>query len=181
MAVREKTFIPNEIYFITFTINGWKNVFISEEYRRLIFKWFDYARKNYGNKIYGYIIMPNHIHCLMHVSGRSKPLPILILNAKRFLAYEIVKLLKKNKNEKLLDCFGKNKTDPRSKHKIFASRYDSLIIQSQKLFLEKLNYIHKNPCQEKWQLAAKSEDYPYSSASNYILGRGVYAVDIIDF
>ena len=28
MAVRNKVFIPNEIYFITFTILGWKKVFL---------------------------------------------------------------------------------------------------------------------------------------------------------
>jgi REP element-mobilizing transposase RayT len=181
MAVRNKTFVPDEIYFITFTINGWQNIFINEKYCQLIFKWFDYVRDNYGNKIYGYAIMPNHVHCLMHISNQSKPLPILILNAKRFLAYEIVKLLKEDDNTALLDYFRENKKDPRARHKIFTSRYDSLIIQSRKLFLEKLNYIHKNPCQEKWQLADCPENYKYSSASNYILNKGVYPVELMDF
>jgi REP element-mobilizing transposase RayT len=181
MAVRDKTFIPNEIYFITFTINGWKNIFIKDEYCQLIFKWFDYVRKNYGNKVYGYVIMPNHVHCLMHISSQSKSLPILILNAKRFLACGIVDLLEKDKNQELLNYFQENKTDPRLKYKIFTNRYDSLIIQNRKFFLEKLNYIHKNPCQEKWQLADCSENYKYSSASNYTSNNGVYFVDIMDF
>ena len=30
MAVREKVFIPNEIYFITFTILDWQAIFINE-------------------------------------------------------------------------------------------------------------------------------------------------------
>ena len=31
-------------------------------------------------------------------------------------------------------------------------------------------YIHQNPVQKKWHLAAKPEDYTYSSASLYVLG-----------
>jgi REP element-mobilizing transposase RayT len=37
----------------------------------LIYKWFDYTKDNYGNKIHGYVIMPNHIHVLMYISNSS--------------------------------------------------------------------------------------------------------------
>lgn len=97
MAVRNKTpFIADEIYFITFTIFGWKNIFIKDEYCRLVFKWFDYMKEKYGNKIYGYVIMPNHIHLLLHISRQSAKLPVLIFNAKKFLAFGIRDLLKKD-------------------------------------------------------------------------------------
>ena len=49
------------------------------------------------------------------------------------------------------------------------------------MFLQKLNYIHNNPCQLKWNLANNPEEYKYSSAANYINGSGNYNVDIIDF
>ncbi len=35
---------------------------------------------------------------------------------------------------------------------------------------EKLNYIHRNPLQEKWNLATKPEEYFYSSANFYLTG-----------
>ena len=47
------------------------------------------------------------------------------------------------------------------------------------LFEEKLNYIHNNPCTDRWRLAENPEDYAYSSASNYIKGTGIYDVDLI--
>jgi len=49
------------------------------------------------------------------------------------------------------------------------------------MFLQKLNYIHNNPCQEKWNLANNPEDYKYSSAANYIENSGIYEVDLVDF
>ncbi len=156
MAVRDKTpFKANEIYFITFTILNWEKVFNDDQKCELVYKWFRYMEKHYNNKIHGYVIMPNHIHLLLYISALSPRLSTLIFNAKRFLAYGL--------------------------HCLFEPRYDSLIIQSRKFFLEKLNYIHRNPCRERWQLVDRPEDYRYSSASNYISGKGVYGVDVIDF
>ena len=82
----------------------------------------------------------------------------------------------------MLNYFALNaKKNTKSKHKIFEDKYDSLVIQSQRFFLEKLNYIHYNPCQLKWKLVDNPEDFKYSSASNYILGKGIFDVDMIDF
>jgi REP element-mobilizing transposase RayT len=182
MAVREKSpFIPNGIYYITFTILGWRKIFNNDKYCNLIYKWFDYIKNNYGNKIHGYAIMPNHLHILMYVSDKSPVISKLIFNSKRFLAYGIVDLLEGDGEYGLLKYFRDNKEKLKAQHKVFEDRYDSLIIQTEKLFLEKLNYIHNNPCQEKWGLDEYPEDYKHSSAANYILGRGVYPVDLIDF
>jgi REP element-mobilizing transposase RayT len=181
MAVRNKIFAPNETYFITFTILGWQKIFNSDKYCQLVFKWFDYVKNTYGNKIYGYVIMPNHIHCLMKFSSMSKPPPIVVFNAKRFLAYGIIDLLKEDGKYELLDFFAQNKTSLKARHKVFEDRYDSLVVQSHKFFLQKLNYIHNNLCQEKWQLAKAPEEYAYSSAPNYVSGIGIYPVDIVDF
>jgi len=114
MAVRNKIFIPNEIYFITFTILGWKKIFTNDKYCDLVYKWFDYMKEKFG-----------------------------------------------------------------AKHKVFKDGYDSKIIQNQKFFLEKLKYVHNNPCVEKWQLADAPENCKHSSANNYILGKWIYDIDLI--
>jgi len=129
-----------------------------------------------------FVIMPNHIHLLLYVSDKSPELSKVIQNAKRFLAYQIVDFLEEDNKKDLLNLFAMNanrKTGAR--HKVFEDGYDFLVIQSQKLFLEKLNYIHYNPCQEKWGLVDAPEDYKYSSASNYILGEGRCEISLVDF
>jgi REP element-mobilizing transposase RayT len=181
MAVRNKIFIPSQIHFITFTILGWKKVFTNDKYCGLVYKWFDYMKNEYGNKVHGYIIMPNHIHCLLYVTDKSPKMPTLIQNAKRFLAYQIVKYLEEDNKTELLRFFKENaKIKKGAKHKIFEDNYDTLVIQSLKLFLEKLNYIHKNSCVEKWRLAETPENYKYSSAANYITGKGFYKIGIME-
>lgn len=182
MAVRNKTeFIPDSIYFLTFTILDWQKIFVGNDYYNLVYKWFDYVKERYQNKIHGYVIMPNHIHVLMYISKSSPVLSKLIQNAKRFLAYEIVGLLQKENKSNILELFSQRANPKKnSKHKVFKDRYDSKIIESEKLFLEKLSYIHKNPCSEKWQLAKFPEDYKQSSAANYFSGEGVYSIDFVE-
>ncbi len=180
MAVRTKIFIPDEIYFITFTIFGWQNIFTADKYCQLALKWFDYMKVCYHNKLHGYVIMPNHLHLLLYISRTSPKLSTLIQNGKRFLAYGIVDYLKKDGEIDLLRYFHKHADkNNNAKHRVFEPRYDSLIVQTDKFFYEKLNYIHHNPCQAKWHLATRPEDYKYSSASNYIIGKGLYEVEMM--
>lgn len=182
MAVRYKYFVPNQIYFITFTILGWNHIFVDDRYCNLIYKWFDYMRDKYDNKIYGYVIMPNHAHFLIGLSEKSPAVSRLIQNAKRFLAYQIISLLKEDNKIDLLNFFADNAcTRTGAKHKIFEDRFDDLLIRSDNFFLQKLKYIHNNPCAKHWRLADTVENYKYSSAANYEKGEGFYDIDILKY
>lgn len=137
-------------------------------------------KDKYENKIYGYVIMPNHIHVLFYVSEKSPALPKLIQNAKRFLAYKIVEYLEGDNRQDVLRVFSENaRVNKGSWHKVFTDRYDSKFVENLDFFNEKLNYIHENPCRDKWKLVKRPEDFKHSSASNYLLGEGYYDVDIM--
>jgi len=43
----------------------------------------------------------------------------------------------------------------------------SIDLFNEKFLLQKLNYIHKNPCHPRWALVANPLDYLYSSAKFY--------------
>ena len=180
MAVKHKIYIPDKIYFITFTIYWWNNVFINDEYCNLMYRWFDYIKQKYWNKIHWYVIMPNHFHWLIYLSNTSPEIVKVIQNAKRFLAYGIVKLLNKDWNNELIKIFKDNANlKKKSKHVIFREWFDSKIMENRGLFMEKLKYIHNNPCAKHWDLAKNPEWYKHSSASNYILWDWVYNVDLV--
>ena len=44
-------------------------------------------------------------------------------------------------------------------------------LYSEKVIWQKIDYIHNNPCTEKWRLARYPEEYRFSSASFYILNQ----------
>ena len=50
--------------------------------------------------------------------------------------------------------------------KFWMSQFDDEVIRNQKMFWEKMNYIHKNPVEAG--LVLRPEDYVYSSARNYV-------------
>jgi len=94
--------LPNSIYFITFTCYKWKQLFSIAKAYNAVYKWFDslYEKKI---SVFSYVIMPNHVHILLHFPTMPKSLNTIIGTAKRFMAYEIIKSLEKNKETLLLE------------------------------------------------------------------------------
>jgi REP element-mobilizing transposase RayT len=135
-----------------------------------VYKWFDSL---YRNKVYvtGYVTMPNHVHALLYFPEMSKFLNTVIVNAKRFLAYEIIKRLEEKKAIGLLDILhaGVKKRERKKGqiHKVFEDSFDAKECHSTKFILQKLEYMHHNPVSKRWQLANDFADYEYSSASFY--------------
>ncbi len=56
-------------------------------------------------------------------------------------------------------------------HEVFEPSFDWKECIGEKFIEQKLNYIHENPCQEHWKLAANPVDYIHSSANFYINGK----------
>jgi len=85
------------IYFLTFTCHNWLPLIDLTSGYDLIYNWFDVFSKK-GHTLNGYVIMPNHLHLLMHYAGGSQSLNSVVGNGKRFMAYDIIKRLN-NQNE----------------------------------------------------------------------------------
>jgi len=50
------------VYFLTFTVTDWIDVFTRMNYRSIIAESLEYCRKNKGLKLYAWCLMTNHIH-----------------------------------------------------------------------------------------------------------------------
>lgn len=62
-------------------------------------------------------------------------------------------------------------------HEIFEPSFDWKDCRSREFILQKLEYMHNNPCKGVWNLAASPIDYAHSSARFYLLGEeGAYPV-----
>lgn len=168
------------LYFITFTNYDWLPLFDMTNSYDMVYKWFDHL-KNSGHFITGYVIMPNHIHALIGFSNADKKINTIIGNAKRFLAYEIVKRLKASGNERVLAQLkaGVAEWDKRNGkvHEVFEPSFDMKHCTTVEFVEQKLVYIHTNPIVKKWRLAPDAMSYPHSSARFYETGvQGVYEV-----
>ena len=60
---------------------------------------------------------------------------------------------------------------------LFETSFDWKWCNSDKMLEQKLNYMHGNPCKDKWNLACSPVEYLHSSAKYYLTGeQGIYAV-----
>ena len=181
MSVKQQITETDGIYFITMTCCNWFHLFeISNSYGA-VYDWFKYLKDN-SHYITGYVIMPNHLHLLIGFSNSEKNINRIIGNGKRFMAYDIVDRLKKQNNEIILDQLSKavnNSDRKRGKlNKVFEPSFYIKECFTKKFILQKLNYIHNNPCSGKWNLADSPENYVHSSAGFYYRGvQGIFAVD----
>jgi putative transposase len=95
----------HSIYFVTFTCYKWLSLFQETNAYDAVYKWFDNLSNN-NIHVTGYVIMLNHVHALIYFSRMPKSLNMVIGNAKRFLAYQIIKRLEEKKANELLDLHG---------------------------------------------------------------------------
>ena len=168
------------IYFITFTCHDWLPLIDMVDGYDLVYKWFDVLVSR-GHVINGYVIMPNHIHLLLYYNGGKKSLNTVTGNGKRFIAYGIVERLKKRNEHAILNKLaGAVTVSDRSrgkKHEVWKDAFDAKLCYTEQFCLQKLIYIHRNPCSGVWNLAESIIDYPHSSAKFYICNKqGIYPV-----
>jgi hypothetical protein len=119
--------------------------------------------------------MPNHLHAIISFSKTDKPINKIIGDGKRFMSYEITKRLASlnqadslNQLKRFVNTSDSNRN---KKHEVFEPSFDWKYLYTDKFILQKLNYIHQNPCNSNHQLASNDVDYPYSSASNYAMSK----------
>lgn len=181
MAVRNPIEQAEGLYFITFTCCHWLPLFEITDAYDTVYKWFDYL-KSKNHFVKAYVIMPNHLHVLIDFSDSFKSINTIVSNGKRFMAYELIRRLEARKNNSILYKLQESVTDSDKargkKHQVFERSFDCKLITNYHFFLEKLNYIHNNPCSGVWKLVENPVDYKHSSAKYYIAGtESEYVID----
>ena len=157
--------------FFTATILYWQNLLSYTETKQIVIDSLHYLVKNNKIKIYGYVIMPNHIHLLIEVLNPQTKNENVQHSFLSYTSHQFKKFLKDN-DYKALQKFEVNDSD--RAYQFWERKPLSIEIYSREVAEQKLRYIHNNPYQEKWNLIAKEEDYTFSSASFYNTGVDEY-------
>jgi REP element-mobilizing transposase RayT len=174
MAVKTKHSDEYSLYFCTFTCYQWLPLFEWVQGYDLVYNWFDFLKTRKQIDVVAYVIMPNHLHCILHAQEKNFDLNKIIGNGKRFMAYELVKRLEEAGRAdvliRLMQGLTEREIKKGQKHRVFEESFDAKPIYSNHFFHQKLNYIHMNPVTGKWKLAEDFISYEHSSASFYELG-----------
>jgi putative transposase len=159
-------------YFYTETIQNFSHLLVDDKLKMVIIQSLQYLVKKELITVYGFVIMPNHIHLLWSIkvmNGKESPAG----SFSKFTAHEFKKYLLQTDLAKLA-TFSTDKID----RKYHFWKRDPLAIQmsSELIFTQRLNYIHNNPLQEKWKLCKNPEEYRWSSAKFYLTGEDEFGI-----
>ena len=77
------------IYYMTFTIVGWIDVFSRQSYRDIVIESFKYCQQYKGLHLHAYVIMSNHIHLIASVD-EGKRISDFVRDCKKFTAKRIL-------------------------------------------------------------------------------------------
>ena len=156
----------NYLQFFTVTNLLWKKLLQPDKYKQIIIDSLKFSVENKRVKVYGFVIMPNHIHLIWRIDESHK-----LEDVKRdFLKYtaQMIKFDLMENHPQVLPHFEVNLRD--RKYQFWERNPLIIDLYSRKVLSQKLNYIHANPLQEKWQLAKTPEEYWFSSSRFYETG-----------
>ena len=160
---RYKIIEVNQPHFITCTILHWLPVFTRPDSVQIILDSLNYLKKSDNLKLYGFVILENHLHMIIS----SENLPKTIQKFKSYTAKKIIELLKSNGSNTLLDQFRfyKKAHKTQTNFQIWQEACAPKLIQDDEMMRQKLDYIHLNPVKRGYVEIA--EPWRYSSAQNY--------------
>lgn len=155
----------NHVFFITSTVNGRVPLFKNPDIAKILVDNLVIAKRRYGFKLLGYVIMPEHWHFLQYF-GRGDGCLSFIRDYKRFTSTKISGYLQYHESRLL--CKFRSSAKKKVKYSIWKEQARVLPLDDLDKIKEKLDYIHNNPV--KRHLVNQPNDYLLSSASFYYNG-----------
>lgn len=159
------------IYFSTATILNWYPLLKDDGFKDIIISSLQTLTKVSRLSVFAFVIMPNHFH-IIWAENENNLKETAYASFFKFTAHQFLRKLKNE--DSLLKIFLVDKHD--RKYQLWQRNTLDIEVYSEKFFNQKLNYLHNNPLQEKWQLVMDPVSYKYSSASFYEFGKDEFGI-----
>ena len=160
----------NTCYFYTETIQDFKPLLAGDQMKMVIIDSLSYLTQARLVDLYGYVIMPNHIHLLWYIADRNGKETVAASFAKH-TGHRFKKLLHGAAD---LDSYRSGKSD--RSYQFWKRDPLAIEISSERILISKLDYIHNNPVRAHWRLCQYPEEYRWSSARFYYDGTDEFGI-----
>lgn len=151
--------------FFTATNLEWKKLLKPDKYKDIIIESLRFLVKEKRIILYAFVIMDNHLHLIWQMQAGVSPESVQ-RDFLKYTAQQIKRDLQKN-HPAVLAHFKVKAKDRR--YQFWERNTLSIELSTEKVFQQKLNYIHNNPVSAG--LCMQPEQYRYSSASLYELNK----------
>ena len=172
------------MYYLTFTIVGWIDIFTRQSYRDIMIESFKHCQGEKGLHLHAYVIMSNHVHLIVSVD-EGFTVSDFIRDCKKFTSKKILHEIENSGIESRKDWmlhqfkYYASLHTRNEKYQLWEQDNHPIELSSPAFIQQKIDYIHDNPVAAG--LVYKAEDYIYSSASNYAGIDQIIDVDCLFF
>jgi len=174
-------FDPDHLYFVTSGTVQHRHLFRRDVMKRLVVDNLDCMRLRKRLKLYAFVVMPNHVHLIVQCRMED-PLADVVRDLKKRIADRLIRHYQVEDNQAALDFLASAVArSSKQRYKVWEDGYNAKDIFSAEFLRQKMNYVHNNPCQPRWNLVEHPEDYAWSSARFYLLEKpAVIPVDNVN-
>ena len=169
----------NAVYFLTFTVTDWVDVFIRKEYKFEVVNSLNYCITNKGLIVYAWCLMSNHLHLVCRAKEGFR-ISEIIRDFKKFTSKAISKLINEipeSRQQWMLYRFEyAGKYDNRiKKYKFWQETNHAVLLDTNEMLEQRIHYTHENPVCAL--IVGQAHEYLFSSAVDYSGGKGY--VDVV--
>jgi REP element-mobilizing transposase RayT len=159
----------SKLYFISFAVVYWIDLFIRKEYKDVMLESWRFCQTEKELEIYGWCIMSSHVH--MIIGSRGRALEKTVGEMKSFTSRALRKAISEHDRESrrewmmsMMEVAGMGNSN-NGDWQLWQQNNKPLEILTGAMFYQKLNYIHRNPVEAGF--VENEEDYLYSSARDF--------------
>lgn len=168
------------LYFVSFAVVYWIDVFIRHDYFITVTDSLNYCRKNKGMEIYAWCIMPSHVHLVFRANNNNPG--VLLKEFKTFTSKKLQQAIFENSRESrkewmlwMMEKAGSKNSNVT--HRQFWQQHNQPIeLWSPEVTDQKIDYIHQNPVEAGF--VSEPHHWKYSSATDYSGGKGLLEIDL---
>src|SRR6478735_5210904 len=138
------------LYFVSFAVVNWIDVFTHNEYKDIVLDAIRHAMEQKSMRVFAWCIMTNHVHLIFDVSEPNKP-ELVLGDIKRYTSRKITEAIENNPQESrkewMLSQFRAAAQQASNTTKYQFWRHDNKPIElwSEAVIKQKVIYIHNNP------------------------------------
>ena len=169
MSTKYKFRDQDQLYFVTFAVVNWIDLFIRNEYKDILLQSWKHCQQHKGLEIFGWCVMTNHVH--MIIGSHGEKLEDIMRDMKKHTSIALKAAIKQHPSESrrewmlwLMERAGKGNSQ-NLEFQLWQQDNHPIPLFDNKILHQKLNYIHNNPVVAG--IVEKPEDYLYSSARDY--------------
>lgn len=173
-----------QLYFITYAVVNWIDLFTRNEYKNILLKSWQHCWEQMGLEVYAWMIMTNHVH--MIIGSNKNFLEDIVRDMKRHTSFELKNAIQQHPGESrkewilwMMERAGK-KNGNNSNFQLWQQHNQPIELTTIEILNQKLEYIHNNPVRAG--IVDKAEEYLYGSARDYYYGKhyGLFPVIFIE-